>query len=250
MFAPGSRSTAFAALSLAVCAVAALAETPMHQRKPVNLVSTVDAEYRMTQQGREIGSERFERRAYDDNRVVFDVSSSANLMGALFSYQSSLVLSDDSYFPQSFRSDRTIVQAADTIRISFTVDMVSNVAVVGSDMGGRTDSRHVVAPTGVPVIELGALYSWYQIVFWTDFTSRDRQRFQWIEPQKGSVESGELVVSQGEPIDVLGKKTPVSVLKVERERLGPATLYVDASRRIVRCEQNGTEFDLVKWSEK
>lgn len=250
MFVRGSRSWAMTMFLLSVCAAAALAETPMHQRKPVNLVSTLDAEYRMTQQGSETGREKFQRRSYDDNRVVFDVSSSANMMGALYSYQSSLVLSDDSYFPQSFRSDRTIVQAADTIRIAFTVDMFANVAVVGSDMGGRSDARQVVAPTGVPIVEVGALYSWYQIVFWTDFTSHDRQRFQWIEPQKGSVESGELVLGNDETIDVLGKKTPVSVLKVERERLGPATLYVDASRRIVRCEQNGTVFDLVKWSEK
>jgi len=249
MFAPGCRSTLVAVL-LAVGAGAVRAETPMHQKKPARLLSTVHAGYRLVQQDQEMGTERFERRTYSDNTVIYDVSSRANMGGVTILGNAQLVLEEESYFPRSFRSVRDMVQANDTTRITYTADVYSNVVVVGSEMRGKTDSRRVVVPAGVPIVELATVYSWYQILFWTDLTSPDHQRFQWLDPQRNVVESGEIYVAGKQTIEVLGKKTEVSVLKAERERMGPAQLYVDSQRRIVRCEQNVTVFELVEWSEK
>lgn len=235
---------------LCFAASGAGAETPMHQKKPVKLLSTVQAKYRKVQQDQEIGSETFERRTYDDNTVVYEVSGTALMGGVLLSTRSTLVVEEESYFPRSLRSEQTVAQQTDTLRIAFSVDMYSNVAVVGSDVRGRKDSRRLVVPVGLPFVEVGAAYSWEQILFWTDPDTRDRQRIQWLDPQMGSVESGEIFLSGEETIVVLGKKTPVSVFKAERERLGPAVLYVDADRRLVRCEQNVTLFELVEWTEK
>lgn len=226
------------------------AESPMHQKKPVKLLSTVHATYRMTQQDEEIGTERFERRTYDDNRVVYDVTSTARMVGATMSRKSNLVVDEEGHFPRLFRTDQTIAQPTDTVQIAFTVDLYSNVAVVGSETPGRTDSRRVVVPAGVPVVEIGMAYSWYQILFWADRETRDHQRIQWLDPQRAVVESGEIFVAEERTIDVLGKKTPVVVFNAERERLGAATLYVDAAGRLVRCEQNLTIFELVEWTEK
>ena len=229
---------------------AARAESPMHHKVPVRLLSTVHASYRLVQQGEKIGMESIDRRTYDNNTVTYDMAGTARLAGALFSKNSNLVLDEESYFPRSFRSDQTILRQEDTTSISFTVDMFSNVAVVGSEMRGRTDSRRLVVPVGIPIVEVGAVYSWYEILFWVDSTSRERQRIQWLDPQRGVVEDGEIFFSGEQTIDVLGKKTPVTVFKAERERLGAAALYVDAAGRIVRCEQNVTVFELVEWTEK
>ncbi len=248
MFATVCRSVVLVCLIGLPAAVRA--DNPMHQKRPVKLLAAADATYRIVQQDQEIGREHMERRVYDDNTVIFDVESSALMGGATYSFKSSLVLDEESYFPRSYRSARTIAQPVDTLEISYAVDMFSNVAVVGSDMQGRTDSRRVVVPVGVPLTELGAVYSWYQILFWTDFSSRDRQRFQWLDPQRGVVESGEIYLTGEQTLEVMGKKMTVSVLKAERERLGSAILYVDDARRIVRCEQNITLFELVEWSEK
>lgn len=233
-----------------LAAGAARAETPMHQKKPVKLLSTVSATYRLVQGDEEIGRERLERRVYDDNTIVFDIESGARMAGATYNFTTRLVLDEESYFPRSFRSDRAVVQAADTMHFTYTVEMFSNVAVVASEIAGRTDSRRIVVPTGLPVVELGAAYSWYQITFWTDLASRDHQRFQFLDPQRMVVEGGEIFVAEERTIEVLGKQTAVTVLKAERERLGPAILYVDEARRIVRCEQNVTIFELVEWIEK
>lgn len=249
MFATGCRSAVVLGV-LGLIAPGAGAETPMHQKKPVQLLSTVNATYRMVQQDEEIGTEGFERRTYDDNTVIYDVVSSARMTGAVYSYRSKLVVDEESYFPRSFRSDKTIAQPTDTMQIAFTVDLFSNVAVVGSEMRGRADSRRLVVPAGLPIVEVGAAYCWYQILFWTDRTTQDRQRFQWLDPQRIAVENGEIFRSGEETIVVLGKKTPVVVFKAERERLGAATLYVDAAGRLVRCEQNVTVFELVEWTEK
>jgi hypothetical protein len=248
MSAPGSRS-AIIAVVLAACAAGARAETPMHAKKPVRLLSTVHAAYRVVQQDTEVGTESWERRTYDNNTVTYDVASTVRMGGAAVSKKVRLVLDDESYFPRSFRSEQAIVQGADTTRITFTAEVFSNVVVVGSDMRGRTDSRRIVVPAGLPIMELGTVYAWYQVLFWTDRTSRDHQRFEWLDPQRNVVESGEIYLAGEQSIDVLGKKTPVSVLKAERERLGPAQLFVDSQGRIVRCEQNVTIFELVKWTE-
>jgi len=249
MFATGCRNALPVAL-LVLCAGGVRAETPMHQKKPEQLLSTVHARYRMVQQDQEMGTESFDRRTYSDNTVVFDVTSTARMSAVTLFGNAQLVLEDESYFPRSFRSERDMVQTTDTTRITYTAEVFSNVVVLESDMRGRKDTRRVVVPAGVPIVELAAVYSWYQILFWTDLTTRDHQRFQWLDPQRNVVESGEIYVAGKQTIKVLGKETPVTVLKAERERMGPAQLYVDSQRRIVRCEQNVTVFELVEWSEK
>jgi hypothetical protein len=250
MYAAAWRSAMSVAV-LGALASAAAAETPMHQRKPVRLLSTVNAVYQVTRDGRDIGRERFERRTYDDNTVVYDVhGTTSEAPGIDLVQQSTLVLDEESYFPRTLRADKTIIQPTDTLRIAFTVDMFSNVAVLASNLSGRVDSRRVVVPTGVPVIEVGTLYGWYEILFWLDLSTRERQRIQWLDAHLGKLESGEIYLTGEETIDVLGKKTTVSVLKAERDRLGPAKVYVDAARRIVRCEQNMSQIDLVEWTEK
>jgi len=250
MFAPGCRSAFVVVALLAACAAGARAESPMHQKKPVRLLSTVHGGYRLIQQDSEIGQERFERRTYDDNTVIYDVVSTANMGGATLSSVVRLVVDEESYFPRSFKSERTIAQATDTTRIAYTAEVFSNVVVVSSDIRGRTDSRRIVVPAGLPIVELGTVYGWYEILFWVNLSSPDHQRFQWLDPQRNVVESGEIYVAGEQTMDVLGKKTPVVVLKAERERVGPATLFVDAGRRIVRCEQNVTVFELVEWTDK
>jgi hypothetical protein len=49
----------------------------------------------------------------------------------------------------------------------------------------------------------------------------------------------------GATIPVLKKNTKVSVYRLEREKVGPATLWVDKDGTIVRGEQNLFTFELV-----
>jgi hypothetical protein len=46
-------------------------------------------------------------------------------------------------------------------------------------------------------------------------------------------------------ISVLSKKTKVSVYQVDREKFGPATLWVDSKGIIVRGDMNMFVFELV-----
>jgi hypothetical protein len=222
----------------------------MHQKKSVELLATVRASYSLQQQDQVIGKEDIEKRTFNNNTVIYEVVGSAVMSGVLMLQQTTLELDEESYFPRAYRSDRTVVQAADTTHIIFTVDMFSNVAVVGSNMRGRVDSRRVVVPTGTPIMDIGTVYGWYEVLFWVDLASRQRQRIQWLDPGRGLVENGEVYFVGEQSMEVLGKQIPVTVFKAERERIGEAVLYVDASRRIVRCEQNVTVFELTEWYEQ
>jgi len=54
-----------------------------------------------------------------------------------------------------------------------------------------------------------------------------------------------LKLDKEETIRVMGKKSKVSVFQVEREKLGPAKLWVDKQGTIVRGEQNMFTYELV-----
>ena len=53
-----------------------------------------------------------------------------------------------------------------------------------------------------------------------------------------TVSGGGIKLEKEETIPVLGKKSKVGVFQVDREKLGPATLWVDKQGTIVRGEQN------------
>ncbi len=229
---------------------AAGADTPMRKAKPATLVSTTHEKYRITRDGKEIGYESIVRRVYDTNLVVFGMDTEMDMGPIKMAETLDLSLEEETYFPRSFQSRKTMIQKADTMQMNYKVDMYSNVAVLASDLKGHPASRRVVVPTGVPIVEVGNLVCWYEVMFWVEADGVARQRIQWLDPVLGNVESGEIRTADPETLTVLGKKTPVTVYKAERDRLGPATLYVDADKRIVRCEQNMMTYDLVEWSEE
>lgn len=237
-------------LLAALVASPAFAAPPMHPTKEASVVATARAEYVVTQEEQEVGRESVTRRTFDDNTIRFDAETTIRNVAATFVVKSQLTIEEESYFPRAYRADKTVTQPQEEIAHAITVDMFANVAVLGSEMGGRKDSRRVVVPAGTAVQEVGLLYQWYQLLFWVDPEADGRQPIKWLDPSSGKVESGEMYVAGEETLDVLGKKTRVTVYKAERERLGPATLYVDGKKRIVKAEQNMSVFRLQKWSEE
>ena len=246
-----SRPKCHSALVLvALVASPVLAAPPMHPTKEASVVNTARAEYVVLQEGQEVGQESVTRRIFDDNTIRFDAETTINTVAATFVTKSSLTIEEESYFPRSYRADKTIKQPKEEMTHAITVDMYANVAVLGSELRGAQDSRRVVVPAGTAVQEIGLLYPWYQLLFWVDPEADGRQPIRWLDPSSGKVESGEMYIAGEETLDVLGKKTRVTVYKAERERLGPATLYVDGKRRIVKAEQNMSVYQLQKWSEE
>jgi hypothetical protein len=235
---------------VALVATPALAAPPMHPTKEASVVTTAHAEYVIVQQDEEVGRETVTRRVFDDNTIRFDAETTIRTVAAIFTTKSRLTLEEESYFPRSYRADKSVKQPQEEMAHAITVDMYANVAVLGSELRGLNDSRSVVVPAGTAVQEVGLLYPWYQLLFWVDPAADGRQPITWLDPSSGKVESGEMYIVGEETLDVLGKKTRVTVYKAERERLGPATLYVDGKRRIVKAEQNMSVYRLQKWSEE
>jgi hypothetical protein len=226
------------------------AAPPMHATKEPSVVSTAHATYAIVQGDREIGHESVTRRIFDNNTIRFEAENVVSNPGVTMTTRSQLTLEEESYFPRSYRADKTVRQPDDEFVHTLTVDMVANVAVLGSELRGAKNSRRVVVPAGTAIQEVGTVHPWYQLLFWIDPASEGRQRIQWLDPSSGVVDTGELYVAGQESIEVLGKKTRVTVYKAERERLGAATLYVDAKKRIVRAEQNMLIYRLDRWSEE
>ncbi len=222
----------------------------MHATKEAKLVSTARAKYTMVQDAQEIGHELVARRVFDDNTIHFESESVLRNAAVTLINKSTLVIEEESYFPRSYRADKTFKQPTEEFVHVITVDMYANVAVMGSELRGSKDARRVVVPAGTAILEVGQVYAWYQLLFWIDPTGAARQKIQWLDPASGAIDEGEMYIAGEETIDVLGKKTKVTVYKAERERLGPATLYVDAKKRIVKAEQNMMIFRLDQWTEE
>ena len=232
------------------CAAGALAATPMHEKKAVKLLATSRSTFRIVQGDREVGKESFERRTYNDNTIVIQGNVALEPgPGLRVDEKIELTLEEESYFPRSFQSTKTVTHGSEQFDHKLSVEMFANVAVIGSEIRGAADTRRVVVPAGLAVQGVGALLYWYQTLFWYDRELGGRQRFQWLDPMTGTVGSGEIRLVGEETLKVMGKKTTVAVFAAERETLGEATLYVNARGLIVKCEQNLSTFELVEQSD-
>ena len=239
----------FVASATLVAAGSALAG-PMRTVKEPALVSTERATYVIVQEGQEVGKEASIRRTFDNNTIRFEVEHELRKPGLDMATKADLVLEEESYFPRSYNADQTVTQPDDQFVHTVGVDMFANVAVLSGEMNKTKTSRRIVVPAGIAIQTVGTVYQWHQILFWIDPKVVGRYKFQWLDPASGAVEAGEIYVSEPQSIEVLGKKTPVTVYKAERERLGPATIYMDAKKRIVQVEQNMMTYRLDQWSEE
>lgn len=233
-----------------VVAAAHAGATPMRTVKEPALVVTERSTYAIVQEGAEVGKEASIRRTYDNNTIRFEVDHQLHKPGLDMVTKADFLLEEESYFPRSYRAEQTVTQPDDEFVHTVGVEMFANVAVLTSEMRTSKTSRRIVVPAGIAVQTVGTVYQWHQILFWVDPKGPGRHKFQWLDPASGVVESGEIYVADPETIVVLGKKTPVTVYKAERERLGPAIIYVDKKKRIVKVEQNMMTYRLDQWSEE
>lgn len=253
MFVPVSRRNTAATLLLVGCAgivaisAAIAAASSPHQKKPVKLNSTVRTEYRVIQDKKQMGMEKVEKKVFDNNTVVFTVDAELSYgPGVVMKQHCELTVEEESYFPRTLHILKTITQPdGQSFQHTIDVEMFSNVAVVTSMLREQSGSRRLVVPTGVAIEDLGVLAYLYQTLFWYDKDSGGDQHFQWLDPIAVEVHSGEIKMDPETTIPVLKKKTKVSVYRIDRERLGPATLWVDKDGTIVRGEQNLFTYELV-----
>jgi hypothetical protein len=244
-----SRGVRCAVVILALCALLPPAFAGPRQKKPVKLMSTQRTEYRIVQNKKELGKESVEKKTFDNNTVVFTIDGTMGYgEGITMRQHAELTVEEESYFPRALHIVKDIDNKDDSQDFEHKVDveMFSNVAVLSSDLRGQVGSRRVVVPTGVAIVDLGVISYLYQTLFWYDKETAGNQRFQWLDPISGSVSSGELKLEGEATITVMGKKTKASVFKMEREKLGPATVWVDKQGTIVRGEQNLFTYELVK----
>jgi hypothetical protein len=246
---PSIRSVLAVSLA-AVYAASSPAAPPVHESKEPRVVSKAHAKFTMVQDGQEVGHEHVTRTLFDNNTIRFEGETVARSSAVTMTNRSELVIEEESYFPRSYRADKTIQQPSEAFTHAITVDMYANVAFLTSELRGSKGSRRLVVPTGLAIQEVGQLYPWYQLLFWVDPKAQGRQSIQWLDPSTGEVERGELYAAGEETVDVLGKPTRATVYKAERVRYGPATLYVDSRRRIVKAEQNMLTYRLDEWTEE
>ncbi len=245
------RNTCRSLVAATILAAAAFAMgAPMRTVKEAALLSTERATYIIEQEGQDVGKESVVRRVYDNNTIRFEVEHLLRNPAVTMASKGELVLEEESYFPRSYRAQKTITHPDDEFQHNVSVDMFANVAVLSSEIRGQKNTRRAVVPAGIAIQEVGTVYQWHQVLFWVDPAGQGRQKFQWLDPGSGVVESGEIYVAEPATIVVLGKKSAVTVYKAERERLGPATIYVDAKKRIVKVEQNMMTYRLDQWSEE
>lgn len=230
-----------------VSSAAIAAGSGPHQKKPVKLTSTLVTEYRIVQDKKQVGKERIEKKVFDNNTVVFTMDAElAYGQGVTMKQHTELTVEEESYFPRTLHIVKQVTQPdGQSFEHKIDAEMFSNVAVVTSMLRDQSGSRRAVVPTGVSIQDLGVLGYMYQTLFWYDKDTGGEQRFQYLDPIGVEVHSGDIKMDPATTISVLKKKTKVSVFQIERERMGAATLWVDAKGVIVRGEQNLFVYELI-----
>jgi hypothetical protein len=218
-----------------------------HQKTPSALTSAQRTEYRILQGDRETGRESVEKKVFDNNTVVFVIDAAMEYgHGVTMKQHAELTLEEESFFPRSLHVVKNVAEAdSNSFAHEIDVEMYANVAVVSSALRGQRGSRRLVVPTGVAFSDLGILAYLYQMLFWYDGDVGGRQRFECLDPVAVSVLGGEIRLDGETTIPVLGKNTRVRVFKLERDKFGAATLWVDEDGTIVRGEQNLFVYELV-----
>jgi hypothetical protein len=239
-------AAAIAAASVAIAPAFAEGMSP-HHKKPVKLESTLVTEYRIVQDKKKMGSEKVTKQTYDNNTIVLTIDATMTYgPGVTMDQHCELTLEEESYFPRTLHIKKTVKQPdGQGFTHSIDIEMFSNVAVVTSMLRDQAGNKRVVVPTGVSIEDLGVLGYLYQTLFWYDKESGGEQRFQWLDPVMVEVRSGDIKMDPQTTISVLNKKTKVSVYQIDRERIGPATVWVDSKGVIVRGEQNMFVYELV-----
>jgi len=232
-------------------ASAARGETP-HQRSEASLRSTLVTEYRIMKQGDKandvkVGSETVEKKVFNNNTVVFNIVAVMTYgEGVSMTQHIELVLEEESFFPRTLKVEKTVSQGEKgDFDQEISVEMFSNLAVVRSKLGGKESERRIVVPTGIAITDVGVLGYLYQTLFWYDRKLGGKQRFEYLDPVGVAIQSGEMTVDGEETILVMGKKIKTTVFKLVRDKLGPATLWLDADGVIVQGEQNFFKYELV-----
>lgn len=218
-----------------------------HKRRAASLTSTQRAEYRILGNNEEKGRETIEKQVFSNNTIALNIDASLTYgPGVVMKQRVELLVEEESFFPRTLHVRKTVAQPDGTsFEHVIDLEMISNVAVVNSEINNQQGSRRAVVPTGVGVCDVGVLGYFYQALFWYDRGTGGGQRYEWLDPISVTVNGGELKLEKEETITVLGKKKKVSVYAVEREKLGAATLWVDEQGTIVRAEQNFFVYELV-----
>ncbi|HKW14894.1 MAG TPA: hypothetical protein VJS69_10455 [Candidatus Krumholzibacteria bacterium] len=220
---------------------------PAHQKKPVKLESTLVTEYRILQDKKKVGTEKVEKKTFDNNTIVFTIDAKlAYGPGVTMTQHVELTVEEESYFPRTLHIKKTVAQPdGQSFDHVIDVEMFSNVAEVTSTLRDQAGNKRLVVPTGVSIEDLGVLAYLYQTLFWYDKETGGEQRFQWLDPVAVEVHSGDIKMDPETTISVLNKKVKVSAYEIDRERIGPARVWVDAKGVIVRGEQNLFVYELV-----
>jgi len=217
-------------------------------RKVREAMGSTRSEYTITQREREIGSESIVRTDYNDNTVTFTVHSHLEPAAETrMDAEIELTVVEESFYPLKYTMTKQVKQGESGMSMETSIEMFANVAVMTTKSGKAEGTRRIVLPTGAALVETGAIYAYEQYLFWYDRDLGGRQSFNAMDVASGKEESDVVNLIAQDTLSVMGQETPVDVYKLQRQSFD-VTLYVDATGRMVRVEQNFMTWDLRKWS--
>lgn len=223
----------------------------MHRAaEPKELVRTVTASYKITQSGKDFGSEKVTRREYNNNTVEFvSVVTLVPAEGVEIRLETELVLEAESYFPMSHRLKKNVTQGGSQLTQETEIELFANVAVIRSRRGESEEVEKKILPAGAALVAGNGCYYFYQLIFWYDRNLGGRQTFDIFDLDQETSQPGVLLMAPMDNIEVMGKSTPVVLCVLEREKRKPTEIFLDENDRIVRLDQNFMIYELTDWSE-
>lgn len=243
-----SRGLAAIAIVTLVAAPALVALAARPQKPPREALEVTKSSYVIVQDEKERGTEEIVRTDYNDNKVTFEITQTLSPMPEVQMTQSSeFVVEEESFFPVSYRMTKHIKQSDSEMEMGIDIDMFANVAVMTTKTKMSSGTRKIVVPTGAAFIETGAVYVYYQFLFWYDRDLGGRQNFEVLDVTTGKTSGVVVQLLNQQTVTVGGEDYVADAFLVEREHFN-ATVFVDADGRIIRVDQNYMYFDLTDWS--
>jgi len=248
MFAQACRSLVTVA-GLILCTVAPLHAGADAQKTPREPTESVNMVYRLTQGEREVGAETVTRTTFSDNTVEFDAVSDMTFADNMRMVTTVLLtLEEESYFPRSLRLSKLMDSGTTSFEHKTNIDMVSNVAIVTTELNKKHESYKRVLPLGTPFIEIGIVHYVYQLLFWYDDRTGGRQNFQLYDLPSGKLEGAVINRVEKQTIEVMGESVEAWLYELEREKM-KFSFHADADGRILRLEQPTMIFELTEWAQ-
>ncbi len=208
-----------------------VSSSPAEKHGPALVKSHQEGTYRILQMDKEIGTQEFKIKIYDNNSLQIECRQLLSVTGKdTFKEESSLLVEEDSYFPKRYTSKKQ----AKNYTMQLQVDMVANVGVFKTKTPSTETTETRVYPAGSLCLPMGLVSYLSQLLYRYNDKAGGKQRILTFDPVSKLEEI--IVVESSAPLDttIAGVEQQLYVYKIQRDKGREIMIYMDGEENMVK----------------